>query len=149
MRTIKRDIVGGFVFSADAHMLLVKSSKGGVYQGFWLVPGGGVEPGETKHQALARELLEEVNLDVSDAKITLIRDDNSGESEKDLPETGERVLVRMRFHDYKVLIPKNAADIPIQINHELAESMWIPVADLPAARLVEPTMQTLQAMGYL
>ena len=42
MRTIHRDIVGGFIFSKDGRLLLGKNCKGGVYEGSFVVPGGGV-----------------------------------------------------------------------------------------------------------
>ena len=38
-------------------MLLVEHEKGG--RRYWLVPGGGLEHGETLHEAAAREVLEE------------------------------------------------------------------------------------------
>ena len=57
-----RDIVGAFMFSNDGFVLLGKSGAGGVYQDMWLCPGGGIDPGETKLQALKREVMEEVSL---------------------------------------------------------------------------------------
>ena len=149
MRTIHRDIVGGFVFSRDNYMLLIKSAQGGTFQGYWIVPGGGIEPGESKLEALQRELREEVDLDLTDAKIELIDHINGGESEKTLRDTGETVLVKMIFNDYLVRLPQNAADIHVQINEELAESAWIPVTDLPSTRLGEATLRTLKKLGYL
>ena len=74
MRTIYRDIVGGFIFSKDAKLLLGKNRKGGVYEGCYLVPGGGVEEGETNEAALEREMmflknLENIVLDDEESKI--------------------------------------------------------------------------------
>lgn len=42
----------------DRQVALIKSAKKGFYQ----FPGGGIDPGETHHQALARETLEEAGL---------------------------------------------------------------------------------------
>src|SRR3984957_19886134 len=53
-------IVRGFVVDEAGRIFLVKHT----YVRGWHLPGGGVEPGETLLDALARELKEEGNIDL-------------------------------------------------------------------------------------
>jgi 8-oxo-dGTP pyrophosphatase MutT (NUDIX family) len=54
MTTIYRDIVCALFFSKDGKLLVgMKDSKGGgVYSDCWHIPGGGVDEGEEKLDAL-------------------------------------------------------------------------------------------------
>src|SRR5580700_4067658 len=52
--------VRGLVVDADRKVLLVSHT----YVAGWQFPGGGVEPGETLVEALARELIEEANIEI-------------------------------------------------------------------------------------
>ena len=81
MRTIKRDVVGGFIFSSDNYLLLGKSNRG-TYEGMWIIPGGGIESGESQEQALIREILEETGIDISNEKIEKMDISLSGQSKK-------------------------------------------------------------------
>jgi 8-oxo-dGTP diphosphatase len=54
----------------DSEVLLVRHEKGG--HSYWLVPGGGVDAGETMVEAAARELLEETGLGVEVGRLLLL-----------------------------------------------------------------------------
>jgi ADP-ribose pyrophosphatase YjhB (NUDIX family) len=56
----------------DGRILLVRHEKSG--KSYWLLPGGGVDFGETVEQALVREFKEEVGLDISVGKLALVQD---------------------------------------------------------------------------
>jgi ADP-ribose pyrophosphatase YjhB (NUDIX family) len=53
--------VRGMAIDRDGRIFLIKHS----YVPGWHLPGGGVEPGETALEALAREMMEEGNIEVS------------------------------------------------------------------------------------
>lgn len=144
MRTIKRDIVGVFIFSADNKLLL---GHAGVYADKWSVPGGGIEEGETKEQAVIREIREETGIDLSEEMVEFIRDDLTGESEKTLRDTGERVNVQMRFYNYKAVLRQPAAEVGIVAEDDFRDVTWIDVDELKNAPLAEPTVSTLEYMG--
>jgi 8-oxo-dGTP pyrophosphatase MutT (NUDIX family) len=55
--------VRGAVFDAEGKVFLVRHS----YTPGWYMPGGGVDPGETMAAALARELHEEGNIELTGA----------------------------------------------------------------------------------
>ncbi len=58
--------VGAVVFDDDGRILLVKHvpMRGDFWGGKWMVPGGGLEVGETLEEGVAREVGEETNLQV-------------------------------------------------------------------------------------
>lgn len=53
--------VHAVIANNEGKVLLLMSTYGG---GRWGLPGGGVEPGETVHQAIIRECMEEIGLKV-------------------------------------------------------------------------------------
>ncbi len=67
-------------------MLLARRRTGTHQGGLWEFPGGKVEPGESPRQALARELKEELGVDVLDAR-PLIRIAHAYEDRKVLLDT--------------------------------------------------------------
>jgi 8-oxo-dGTP diphosphatase len=59
------DVAVGVLLRPGGDFLLTTRPAGKVYAGYWEFPGGKLEPGETVEQALARELREELGIDVN------------------------------------------------------------------------------------
>lgn len=68
------DVAVGVISDAQGRVLLASRPAGKPYAGWWEFPGGKVEAGETIPQALARELHEELNLNIDDARPWVTRE---------------------------------------------------------------------------
>jgi len=60
------DVAAAVLIREDGSFLLAQRPEGKVYGGYWEFPGGKLEPGELPARALARELHEELGLDIED-----------------------------------------------------------------------------------
>jgi 8-oxo-dGTP diphosphatase len=59
------EVAAAVIQRADGAFLLAQRPQGKVYAGYWEFPGGKIEPGEPAHEALARELHEELGIDIA------------------------------------------------------------------------------------
>lgn len=59
------EVAVGVLVQPDGRFLLAQRPAGKPYEGYWEFPGGKLEPGETVEAALARELHEELGLDIT------------------------------------------------------------------------------------
>ena len=58
------EVAVGVLIKPNGDFLLTSRPPGKVFEGYWEFPGGKLEPGETVHQALKRELHEELGIDI-------------------------------------------------------------------------------------
>ena len=68
------EVAVGILIRPDGRFLLTSRPPGKVYAGYWEFPGGKLEPGESVEQALARELHEELGVEIDPAAITRWRE---------------------------------------------------------------------------
>ncbi len=61
------DVAVGVLVRPDGRFLLASRPEGKPYAGYWEFPGGKIEPGESIAAALARELHEELGIDIGAA----------------------------------------------------------------------------------
>ncbi len=151
MHSITRDIVSALIFSKDGKLFQgMKDPKdGGVYADCWHIPGGGIDDGEKKIPALIREIKEETGIDISTNSIELVDDSGTGESEKILKETGERVLCTMNFNVYKVVLDQGAEDIVVSLDDDLVTYKWVDLDDLKDLKLTPPSISLFKRLGYI
>ena len=62
------DVAVGVLIDSEGRFLLTSRPEGKVYAGYWEFPGGKLEPGETVEQALRRELIEELGIEIGTAQ---------------------------------------------------------------------------------
>lgn len=62
------EVAVGVLVRPDGSVLLGQRPQGKPYEGYWEFPGGKIESGETLFQALRRELVEEIGVEIHDAK---------------------------------------------------------------------------------
>ena len=63
----------GVIRCTDGRVLLAQRPAGKAMAGYWEFPGGKIEPGETPRDALARELHEELFIDIDNAQPWITR----------------------------------------------------------------------------
>jgi 8-oxo-dGTP diphosphatase len=64
----ERIVVVAAVIEQDGRFLVARRLSGTHLAGFWEFPGGKVHDGETESEALQREILEELNAGIADAR---------------------------------------------------------------------------------
>ena len=70
------EVAAGILLDAKGRYLLGQRPEGKPYAGYWEVPGGKIEKGETVFEALKRELQEELGIDIlSSEELTVLEHD--------------------------------------------------------------------------
>lgn len=151
MKRVKRDIVSALIFSKDSKMLMgykPVNSKGS-YPGMWHIPGGGVEEGETKTQALQREVLEEVGIDISKMEPILLDDEGNASTEKFDKKLGKKIIADMHFFIYKVKIPLNSDLIEVKLSEEFSKFAWFSMDQWAEIDHMPARERLFRKLGYI
>ena len=62
------EVAAGILLDAEGRYLLGQRPEGKPYAGYWEVPGGKIEAGESVFAALKREMQEELGIDIGEAQ---------------------------------------------------------------------------------
>ena len=151
MREIHRIIASALLFSSDGKLLLGKKdpTSGGVYLDCRHLPGGGIDEGESLHDAVIREVSEEVGIDIHDTEITHLPYVDTGVSEKTLKDTGEKVLCHMEFNRFQITIDQPAHEIETTLSDDLVEVRRFTQEELTTIQLVPGGREFFEKMGLI
>ena len=116
----------------DGEVLLVRHEKGG--RSYWLVPGGGVDPGETMVEAGARELREETGYDVEVGRLVLL-------CEAIDPNPGGRHIVNAVYAG-----SIRGGTLSVGVDKALRDAKWLPVDSLTTLEMYPSIGQDLRAV---
>jgi 8-oxo-dGTP diphosphatase len=122
---------------AQGRVLLVQHRKEG--REYWLLPGGGVEAGETMVEAARRELFEETGLDGEVGRLLLI-------CESVDPQT-PRHIVHIAF----LATIREGATLKPGYDGRLVDAAWLPITGLGELAMfpsIAAELQACQAEGF-
>jgi 8-oxo-dGTP diphosphatase len=123
---------GALIRDAASRVLCVKPN----YRDYWTLPGGICEAGEPPHAACAREVREEVGLDVEIARLLTV------DWQPPSPEYGSRARPTLYFvFDGGVL----ADGTPIVLQHEELDDYQFAAPDELVALLAPPGLRRAEA----
>ena len=117
------------VIVKDEQILLVRHEKSG--RTYWLLPGGGVDFGETLPQAITREVREETNLDIKPEKLLFVSDA--------IQPDRKRHIVNVYFE-----ATITGGELQVAVDERLKEAKFIPTEKLSDLVIIPNIKQELQ-----
>lgn len=114
--------VAGILIKENRLLLIAHKKNNEIY---WLLPGGGVDYGESLHEALMREFVEELNITVDVDDVVLISDS--------IDPTGERHVVNICF-----LCSHLSGDLALGEEKRLYDFKFFEMEEIPEVRLFPP-----------
>lgn len=119
----------------DGRVLLIRRAAEPL-RGYWGLPGGAVELGETVVEALRREVLEETGLEVEPERYLGYRDAISRD------EDG-----RVRFHYVILFYSARPVGGEIHAGDDAAQVDWVPLDSLSGLQLTDSVHECLRWAG--
>lgn len=130
----ERPIFGvGAIILKDEKVLLIKRGQEPL-KDFWSLPGGAQETGETTHEALRREILEETGLEIEIIKFATMVDII------DLDEAG-----KVRHHYTVADYLCRATGGTLKAGGDAADAKWVKIGDLDKFDLTPKAKEVIEA----
>ena len=107
--------VGAVIEDSEGQVLLVKHvpERGGFWQGKWICPGGGLEPGETIEEGIKREIREETQLEI-DLMTPLPPFDR-------IVRSKDKVSLHVIYIDYRARVTGGS----LKLGSDVGEARWV------------------------
>lgn len=121
-------VAAGVILNSERQVLLALRPRAKHQGGLWEFPGGKVEAGESVQDALARELLEEINLTVLESSPFLVIDHDYGDKQVKLDVW---------------LVTKHSG---VPHGSEGQEIAWVGIADLQRYQFPEANAEIVAAL---
>lgn len=123
--------VGALIIEGDRILLVERGGE--PLKGYWSLPGGGVETGETLKQAVCREILEETGLAIEPTRIVEVFErimlDNAGKTEY------HYVLI-----DYLCRVVAGQ----LSAGSDVSRAQWVRKTQVAALHLTEGTLPVIE-----
>lgn len=142
----KTEVVAAVIRDGEGRVLATQRGYGD-WKGWWEFPGGKTEPGETREEALRREIREELSAEICiDRFLCTVEHDYPGQtsgktaSAKEQPSQSSPSF-HLTMHCFLCSLPSGAMHLN---EHEAAR--WLRKGELDSVRWLPADMQVLEAL---
>ena len=149
MKEENQKAISGLLMSADGKILMGKQKAlpRAAYKGYWVIPGGIQDKGESNEQTLKREVFEETGIDVSKNKGVELVVAGDKEDVVRVEKDGEKILCHIEFFTYRILLPKSSKDYKLSDTEELVSLKWFDSEELKNLKHIKPTKNLFRKIG--
>lgn len=130
------NVVAAALINAQGCTLLARRPLHKWMGGFWELPGGKIEQGESKEQALTRELSEELNINVEETDLVFLKGIDHA-----YPECRLKMAVYV-LHKWKNEIQNNERQALAWVAVDKINSYRLPAADVEIITALESYLKT-------
>ena len=127
----------GAVVLKDDKILLVRRGAPPA-QGFWAIPGGTLELGETLKEAAEREILEETGIMICAGEPVFVCDSFDRDTEG-----------RVRFHYVIVDLAADYVSGEVQRGDDALDARWVTRAEISDLTATKTTLKLLRRIGFI
>ena len=132
----KRIIVSVLIKCKDKYLFIKQDKKGGAYQDCLHIVGGGLEENETLEEAIKREVLEEVHIQL----------------EKVVPFDFDSDITMYKGEMTQLIFLRYTAEIEEFVGYadsDAKEMLWLAKEDILKYKHNEPSMRFLKKLGLI
>jgi 8-oxo-dGTP diphosphatase len=126
------------IITRNQDILLMRRNKFGKI--YYILPGGGVNAGESPEQALYRELKEETSVTISDHRLVFIEDAGA-------PYGTQFIYLCTYVSGEPVLSPFSEEAKIQELGSNLYEPMWVPALELAGSSFVSQALRDAIVTG--
>lgn len=123
--------IGALIFKGSR--ILMVERAGNPLKGYWSLPGGLVEAGETLEAAVKREILEETGLRVTPQKMFEL-------FERIMPDAQGRAEYHFVLLDYVCKVVGGT----LEAGDDVSRAEWVARKDLPSLLITEGTLDVIE-----
>ena len=134
IRTVeKRPRAGSAVLIKKGNTFLLAKRNKKNYNGKWVIPGGGIDWGETIEEAAVREIKEETNLDIKIIKLICFR---------------EIINLKGEYHSIVFFHLAEPIGGELRASDDSEEARFFSVDDIKKLDIAESVKEVLQEAGF-